>query len=104
MGRGGRRLLWHRRRRSKRWRNSMPKPYDLSHPLLALEPDCTMLVVVEMSQSSWLVAAIVPGLARAPLKKIDADEKQLLRLIERWKAEAAKADRTITRTVLAYEA
>jgi transposase len=82
----------------------MPKPYDLSHPLIALEPDCTMVVVVEMSQSSWLVAAVVPGLARAPLKKIDTDEHQLLRLIERWKAEAAKADRTITRTVLAYEA
>ena len=82
----------------------MPKPYDLSHPLTALEPDHTMVVVVEMSKASWLVAAIVPGLARAPLKKIDTDENQLLRLIERWTAEAAKAGRSITRTALAYEA
>jgi hypothetical protein len=30
-----------------------------------------MAIVVEMSQSSWLVAGVVPGLDRRPLKKVD---------------------------------
>jgi hypothetical protein len=29
---------------------------------------------IEMSQSSWLVAGIVPGVERQPLKKLAADE------------------------------
>src|SRR3569833_1114834 len=82
----------------------MPKPYDLRQPLTALAPDHTMVVVVEMSKASWLVAAIVPGLARAPLKKIATAENQQLRLIERGTSEAAKAGRSITRIALAYEA
>jgi transposase len=82
----------------------MPKPYGLSKPLAALEPDRTLVVVVEMSRSSWLVAAIVPGLRRAPLKKIDPDENQLVRVIDRWTSEAHKAGRTIARVTLAYEA
>jgi transposase len=30
-------------------------------------------VVVEMSQSSWLVAGMVPGVVRQPLKKLEPD-------------------------------
>src|SRR4051794_19927489 len=57
-----------------------------------------------MSQSSWLVAAIVPGIARHPLKKINPDETIRLGLLRRWQDEAAKAGRTITRIAVAYEA
>ncbi len=46
----------------------MPKPVDLSKSLAALDQDSTLIVVIEMSQSSWLVAARAPGLARDPLK------------------------------------
>ena len=42
----------------------MPKPFDLSKSLTALDQDSTLIVVIEMSQSSWLVAARAPGLAR----------------------------------------
>lgn len=82
----------------------MPKPNDLSRSLVALNQDSTLIAVVEMSQSSWLVRAIVPGLARHPLKKIDADEEGLLKLLHRWRDEAVKAGRTIERICLAYEA
>src|SRR5271163_3202178 len=35
----------------------MPKPVDLSKSLAALDQDSTLIVVIELSQSSWLVAA-----------------------------------------------
>ena len=37
----------------------MPKPNDLSRSLTAFEQDSTLIVVIEMSQASWLVAGIV---------------------------------------------
>ena len=46
--------------------------------LNAFEQDRTLVAVVELSQKSWLVAGIVPGVDRHPLKKFDADENRLL--------------------------
>ena len=57
-----------------------------------------------MSQSNWLVAGIVPGLGRHPLKKLEPDQEALLRLLRRWQDEATKAGKTITRIAVAYEA
>jgi transposase len=57
-----------------------------------------------MHQSSWLVAGIVPGVERHPLKKLDPDQEALLQLIQRWWDEAVKAGRTIARIALAFEA
>ena len=51
-----------------------------------------------MSQSSWLVAGIVPGVERQPLKKLAADEIALLKLLHRWREETEKAGRKIERT------
>ena len=48
----------------------MPRPDDLSRSLVALHQDSTLIAVIELSQSSWLVAGIVPGLERQPLKKL----------------------------------
>jgi transposase len=39
----------------------MSKPFDLSKSLATLDQDSTLIVVIEMSQSSWLVAARAPG-------------------------------------------
>ena len=33
----------------------MAKPYDLSKPLVALDHDSTLVCVIEMSGSSWLI-------------------------------------------------
>jgi transposase len=83
---------------------SQPQPNDLSRFLTALEQDRTLIAVIEMSQSSWLVAGIVPGIERQPLKKLAPDEAALLRLLQRWRDEAGKSGRTITRIAVAYEA
>jgi transposase len=63
-----------------------------------------LIAVIEMSQSSWLVAGIVPGISRQPLKKLAAEEGELLRLLQRWRDEATKAGRTVSRIAVAYEA
>src|SRR3954449_12958275 len=83
---------------------SMPQANDLSRCLLTLEQDSTLIVVVELSQASWLVAGIVPAVERQPLKKIEADEAALLRLLGRWTDEATRAGRGITRVCVAFEA
>jgi transposase len=82
----------------------MPQIDDLSRSLTALDENSTLIAVIEMSQARWLVAGIVPGVARHPLKKLEADETALLKLLHRWRAEAGKAGRTITRIAVAYEA
>jgi transposase len=82
----------------------MPQANDLSRSPVALSQDSTLIVVVEVSRSSWLVAGIVPGVARHPLKKLEPDEAALLRLLERWRGEATQAGRTITRIAVAFEA
>jgi transposase len=82
----------------------MPQPNDLSRCLTAFEQNGTIVAVVEMGQSSWLVAGIVPGVERHPLKKLAPDETALLALLRRWQDEAAKAGRRITRIAVAYEA
>ena len=82
----------------------MPQANDLSRSLVALEQDSTVIAVVEMSLANWLVAGIVPGIERHPLKKLKADQQALLRLLQRWRDEATKAGRNINRIAVAYEA
>src|SRR3954471_22636498 len=50
---------------------------DLSRSLTPLEQDSTIIAVIEMSQASWLVAGIVSGLERHPLKKLEPSEVDL---------------------------
>ncbi|HTW54719.1 MAG TPA: hypothetical protein VME45_22715 [Stellaceae bacterium] len=61
----------------------MAKVDDLGRSLTALAQEETLICVVELSQSSWLVAGMVPGVARRPLKKLEADAAALMRVIER---------------------
>jgi transposase len=82
----------------------MPQPKDLSRSLIAFEQQATLVVVVELSLSSWLIAGAVPGVERQPLKKIVPDEMELLRILYRWRDEAVKSGRTITRITVAFEA
>ena len=77
---------------------------DLSRSLTSLEQDKTIIAVIEISQSSWLVAGIVPGIERHPLKKLEPSEEELVRLLTRWRAEATKKGHTITRIAVAFEA
>ena len=77
---------------------------DLSRSPFALEAASTLIAVIEMSLSSWLVAGVVPGIERQPLKKLMVDESALLRLLHRWREEAEKAGCRIERIVVAFEA
>jgi transposase len=48
---------------------------DLSRSLIPFDPNQTLTAVVELSKRAWLVAGIIPGVERQPLKKLPADEK-----------------------------
>jgi hypothetical protein len=83
----------------------MPQPLnDLSRALVALEQDATLIAVIEMSQSSWLIAGVVPGVERQPLKKLTTDQHALLQLLHRWQKEAEETGHVIKWIAVAYEA
>ena len=82
----------------------MAQVNDLSRSLVSFEQNSTLVVVLEMSQSSWLAAGVAPGVERRPLKKIAPDPATLLHLLGRWRDQAVKAGQTVTRVVLAFEA
>ena len=76
---------------------------DLSRSLIPFDPNQTLIVVVDMGKMSWLVAGVIPGVERQPWKKLAADENELLKLLERWRADAEKAGHKITRIAVAFE-
>jgi transposase len=82
----------------------MRKTNDMSKCLAALKQDSTLVAVVELSAKSWLVAGIVPGIERHPLKKLKADDGALLGLLHRWCQEARKVGHPINRICIAFEA
>jgi transposase len=82
----------------------MPQIDDLSRSLTVFEQDRTLVVVIEVSLSSWLVGGVLPGVARQPMKKLGPDKDVLLALIWRWKDEATRSGRDIRRVCVAYEA
>jgi transposase len=55
--------------------------FDASRSLTALEQDSTIVAVIEMSQTKWLVAALVPGVERQPLKKQGCPNKPCSRAL-----------------------
>lgn len=80
------------------------KRNDLSRSPVAFDQASTMVAVVELGFRSWLVAGLVPGLSRQPLKKLGPDAQALFTLLRRWQGEATKAGSTIKRIVVAFEA
>jgi len=76
----------------------------LSRSLVALDQNSTIIAVIEMSQSSWLVAGMLPGIERQPRKKLEPSPERLLGLLHGWQDEAVRAGRTITRIAVAFEA
>src|SRR5438046_1116141 len=76
----------------------------LSRSLVALDQNSTIIAVVELSQSSWLVGGVLPGIERQPCKKLEPSPEQLLAVLHRWRDEAVRAGRTVTRIAVAFEA
>jgi transposase len=75
----------------------------LSRSLVALDQNGTIIAVVELSQSSWLVGGMLPGIERQPCKKLEPSPEPLLAPAASLD-EAVRAGRTITRIALAFEA
>ena len=82
----------------------MPQQNDLSRSLIPFEQATTVVAVIELSKSSWLITATIPGIERQPLKKIVPDEMELLRLLHRWRDEGIRKGRAIARIAVAFEA
>ena len=53
----------------------------LSRSLVALDQNSTIIAVIEMSQSSWLIAGVLPGIERQPRKKLEPNAEGLLGLL-----------------------
>jgi transposase len=80
----------------------MTEYFDAHHPATAFEHDSTLVVAMELSGKSWQLGGVVPGVSRRPKVSVKAhDMDGVIRVVERWKAEAGK---TIARVVIAYEA
>jgi transposase len=82
----------------------MTQPTDLSMSGTPFVQVNTLVAVIELSLSSWLVSGVIPGVSRQPLKKLQPDEQDLLNLLLRWRDEAVKNGAVIERVVVAYEA
>src|SRR5580700_10121664 len=83
---------------------SVQKPHDNSKACpTAFVQNSTLVAVIEMSLSSWLVAGMIPGVSRDPLKKLDPNPDELLKLLHRWRDEAIQEGKEITRIAVAYE-
>ena len=63
---------------------------DLGRSLAPLEEDRTLVVVIEMSLTEWMVSGKLPGIQRHPLKELAVDEEALLSLLHRWREECEK--------------
>jgi transposase len=78
---------------------------DPNKPSIAFDHASTVVAALELSGKTWLMGAVIPGISRRVRWKGPArDLGGVLATIERWKLEATKAGRTITRVVLVYEA
>ena len=76
----------------------------LSHPI-ALDYDSTLVLAIELSNTSWVLAAQVPGLPRVKAKQsIEPTAGALLAAVDRYRDRARAAGKTVQRVVATYEA
>jgi transposase len=71
----------------------------------AADFDRTLILALEVSEKSWVVAAHVPGLQGSKFRRtLSPTAEALLEAVETDRARAARAGRTVDRVVLVYEA
>ncbi len=71
----------------------------------AAEFDRTLVLALEVSEKSWVVAAHVPGVQGSkPRRTLSPTAEALLEAVEAYRARAARAGRDVDRVVLVYEA
>jgi hypothetical protein len=89
-----------------------PKLEDLSMPQTiaapipaALDYERTLVLAIEVSSKSWVIAAQVPGLPRTKAKRtINPESEALLAAIAGYRTRAAATGRSIERVIAVYEA
>src|SRR5271154_7172547 len=71
----------------------------------ALDYERTLVLAIEVSNKSWVLAAQVPGLPRTKAKRtINPEVEALLAAITGYRARAAAAGCSIERVIAVYEA
>lgn len=76
---------------------------NLSRSSTVFDQQQTLIAVIELSRSSWLVAGVLPGIERQPLKKLEPDESALLGLLHQWRDEAIRQGASMDRIVVTFE-
>ena len=82
----------------------MPQPAAVL-PHASPDYDRTLVLAIELSSKSWVLAAQVPGLAQVKAKRtIEPTKEALLGALASYRARAAAAGHQIERVVSIYEA
>src|SRR6202795_4635637 len=77
---------------------------SFSRPI-ALDYENTLVLAIELSNASWVLAAQVPGLPRVKAKQaIEPTTEALLAAIDGYRDRARAAGRNVERVVATYEA
>src|SRR5258707_13774570 len=76
----------------------MQNPHDNSKASpAAFMQDNTLIAAIVLGLSNWLDAGLIRGVRREPLKKLEPNPEDLLKLLHGWPDEAIKAGRPMTR-------
>src|ERR1700692_2399793 len=81
----------------------MSRPSNI--PLRAINYDQTLVLAIELSNKSWVLAAQVPGLPQTKAQRtIEPNKNALLAAIDGYRARAAAVGYTVDRVITTYEA
>ena len=73
--------------------------------ILPVDYDQTLVLAIELSNKSWVLAAQVPGLSQTKAKRtIEPNKNDLLVAINGYRTRAAAAGRPVKRVIASYEA
>src|SRR5215468_7008474 len=71
----------------------------------SVDYDQTLVLAIELSNKSWVLAAQVPGLSQTKAKRtIDPNKNDLLAALDSYPTRAAAAGRSVKRVIASYEA
>lgn len=78
---------------------------ESSNSAEAVQYDATLILAIELSSKTWVLAAQVPGLPNTKAKRtIEPDKLALQSAIDGYRARAAAAGYSVDRVVVTYEA
>ncbi len=75
----------------------MTEFFDAHQPATVFDHDSTLVVAMELSGKSWQLGAVIPRRPKTGVKARDMNE--VMRVVDRWKAEAVRAGKTIARNL-----